>query len=97
MTTRHVFVFQLNFEILYCSFRPLTRLQTREKNDLEIMKKTTELGSEYMTLQKLLSFLHAALLMTGHLISYGDLTRYKKIFVLIIFYINVCMFLKVGS
>ena len=69
----------------------------REKNDLEIMKKTTELGSEYMTLQKLLSFLHAALLMTGHLISYGDLTRYKKIFVLIIFYINVCMFLKVGS
>jgi hypothetical protein len=52
------------------------------------MKKTTELGSEYMTLQKLLSFLHAALLMTGHLITYGDLTRYKKkIFVLIIFYI----------
>ena len=37
--------------------------------------KSTLTDPEYMTLHKLLSFLHAALLMKGVLISYADLIR----------------------
>ncbi len=37
--------------------------------------KTTLKDPEYLTLHKLLSFLHAACLMKGELISYADLIR----------------------
>ncbi|XP_057379813.1 TATA box-binding protein-associated factor RNA polymerase I subunit B-like isoform X2 [Daphnia carinata] len=40
--------------------------------------KTTYTDPEYMTLHKLLSFLHAALLMKGEVICYGDITRWVR-------------------
>ena len=38
--------------------------------------RTTKKDLEYLTLHKILSFLHAACLMKGELISHADLTRY---------------------
>jgi hypothetical protein len=58
-----------------------------EKDSLmKIMRKTenytaprsTMNDPEYLTLHKLLSFLHGALLMKGQLIFYSDLTRYAS-------------------
>ncbi|XP_045028429.1 TATA box-binding protein-associated factor RNA polymerase I subunit B isoform X2 [Daphnia magna] len=40
--------------------------------------KTTYNDPEYMTLHKLLAFLHGALLMKGEVISYGDLSRWVR-------------------
>jgi thiosulfate reductase cytochrome b subunit len=50
-----------------------------KKNHLDttIVKRTTENALEYLTLQKML---YTALLMMGHLISYGGLSRYTDTF-----------------
>ena len=52
-----------------------TSLQTRKTKEFT-GPRTTKKDLEYLTLHKILSFLHAACLMKGELISHADLTRY---------------------
>ena len=54
-------------------------LKRKPKEEEFTASRTTMNDPEYLTLHKLLSFLHAALLMKGEMIAYGDLTRYKLI------------------
>jgi hypothetical protein len=55
-------------------------LKRKNKTEDYTAPRSTCSDPEYMTVHKLLSFLHAALLLKGQLISYGDLTRYTRIF-----------------
>ncbi|KAI9558157.1 hypothetical protein GHT06_014910 [Daphnia sinensis] len=52
-------------------------VRTKKSEDY-IAPRSTCKDPEYLTLHKLLSFLHGALLMKGELISYGDLTRWVR-------------------
>jgi len=57
----------------------VSTLQETRKTEEYLAPRTTSYNPEYMTLGKILSFLHAALLMRGQIISFSDLKRYTKL------------------